>query len=445
MRCCALAPLLEVSDCTVRRGAFTVRLPALRLDAGRVAALYGPSGTGKSTLLAALFGLQGRGAEVGGAISWRGDAWRAMVPARQRRTLRREIAFLAQDPRAALDPLVRVGAQIRAATGRSPQDVTAELERLRVADAAALCHRWPHEVSGGEAQRALLAIAFLRRPALLVADEPTAGLDPAACTELGEHLRALVAGGAAVLLATHDPRLVHDLGAAVLVCRDGAFVPGGIDAAPWPGGGRENDVGTVPVIAAAGLEVAFAGRTVLRGVDLSVRRGEIVALVGASGAGKTTLLRALAGQLRPLRGTVTRPARMHAVQLVPQDAFGSLTPGRSVADLVAETAAGDDVGPVAARLQLDDATLTRTARSLSGGERRRAALLRALTVRPDVLLLDEPTAGLDRATAIAAMQAVRALQRERGLAIVLVTHDHELARAVAHRVVPLREGMLCES
>ncbi|MBL9076501.1 MAG: ABC transporter ATP-binding protein [Planctomycetes bacterium] len=437
-----MEPLLEVDALSVRRGTRVLRLPQLALAAGQVAALHAPSGAGKSTLLAALFGLLDPAAEVAGTVRWRGQPWPQLAPEQRRRVLRREIAFVLQDAPTALDPLARVGHQIERATERGSEAVDAALRQLGVADAPGVCRRWPHQVSGGEAQRALLALALLRRPALVVADEPSASLDGAAYAACVDALRGLAAGGAVLLLATHDGRLLRDLAARVLVLRDGAFVPGEPAHEPWPHAVRDGDVGTVPVLQAEGLSVGFAGRAVLRGVDFLVRRGEVVALVGASGTGKTTLARVLAGHLRPDAGRVVRPQRAHAVQLVPQDAFASLTPGRTLQSLLDETRAGSDLGPLLEQLQFGPELLARTAAGLSGGERRRAALLRALTVRPDVLVLDEPTAGLDRATAVAAMRSVFLLQRQRGMAIVLITHDLELAQTAAHRLVTLSEGSL---
>ncbi len=440
----AVAGLLEVNGFTVqRRDGWSVRIPRLAIDRGEVVALHGPSGAGKSTVLGGMFDLAGADLACRGSVCWRGAEWRELLAPSQRRALRQEITFLAQDASAALDPLLPIGRQIQQATACSTEAAAAMLGDLGVQGSGELCRRLPFQVSGGEAQRALLAIAFLRAPVLVVADEPSASLDPTAYAELRSHLAALVDRGAALLLASHDHRLLRDLEASVLDFVEGAFVPGVVVPAAWPDHGREPDVGTVPLLAAEGLRVSFAGRPVLRDVDFAVHRGEVVALVGDSGVGKTTLARVLTGHLRPDAGVVRRPARPRAVQLVPQDAFASLTPRRAIGSLVAETAIGGEAELLTARLQLPPALLQRQARQLSGGERRRAALLRAISVRPDVLVLDEPTAALDRDTAVAVMRSVLAVQRDRGMAIVLITHDLELARAVAHRVLELHGGELC--
>ena len=442
-----VANVLEIERLAVRRGdGFAVAVPRLSLDGGSVAALHGPSGCGKSTLLRACFGLHHDDENVSGAVRLDGEEVRGRKGEARRRLLRSDIAFLMQDAHAALDPLWPIGLQVQNATGAKSRAIVAVLQRLQVKRAAELCERLPHEVSGGQAQCALLAIAFLRAPSLVVADEPSASLDRDNYDQHVAHFRELAAAGSALLVATHDHRLLQDLRADVLSLQSGAFVPGLPLAPAWPKRQSGVDVGTAPVLSAKGITVTNGAQTVLRSVDLVVRRGEVVAIVGASGAGKTTLGRVLAGHRRPNAGTVSVPPRRGAVQLVCQDAYGSLTPGRTIRSLVDEARSPFvDVEAVARELRLQDAVLDRTADSLSGGERRRAALLRAIAVHPDVLVLDEPTAGLDRASALAAMDLLLAMQRQRGLAIVLITHDAELATAIADRVVTVSGGRLCES
>ena len=439
----AVQSLLEVDGFTVRRGPdWAVELPAMALPAGGVAALYGPSGCGKTSLLHALFGLsRGTGVVAAGRVTLNGRDLGRAAPAELQHALRHDLAFLVQDAHGALDPLQPVGQQIAQATYRSEADAAAALANLGVRDAAALCRRLPHQISGGQAQRVLLAVAFLRAPALVVADEPSASLDGGSYAELLAQLRQLIARGSAVLLATHDHRLLRDLQAVVYTARAGRFLPGEPLELPWPARLAGHGIGEVPVLAARGVRVAYGERVVLDAVDFELRRGEIVAITGESGAGKTTLARVLAGHRVPDAGVVERPARPTAVQLCCQDAAGSLTPARSVRSLVAEAQARFfDLDQAAATLQLAPGALQRSVAGLSGGERRRAALLRALAVQPDVLVLDEPTASLDRQAAVAVLQSLLELQASRGLAMVLVTHDHDLAAAVAHRTVEVQAG-----
>lgn len=450
-----VAQLLHVADYALSdEGSFAVTIPELRLQPGNTAALYGPSGCGKTSMLVSMFGLLERPKWRGrGRVTLGGRVLDDLPESDLQELRRRDIAFLMQDAHSALDPLVRVGEQIEVATGKSTDQVRAMLSQLGVEDAAAVCDRQPHRISGGQAQRVLLAIAFLRQPSLVIADEPSASLDGGSYQELLARLKELVANGSALLMATHDHRLLHDLSADVYALQGDAFVrasrTGSVASPlpqqePWPKRPCE-DVGSVPVLEAADVAVQYGARTVLDSVDFVLRRGEIVALLGESGAGKTTLLRVLAGHRQPDAGSVVRPTRRSAIQLVCQDAFASLTPKRRLQSLLAEASAPFfDAAAGASSVQLPESMLGRTAAAMSGGERRRAALLRALAVQPDVLLLDEPTASLDRAAAVTVIENLLTMQRSRALALLVATHDEGLADAIAHRQLTIRGGKLCD-
>ena len=438
--------LLQVADYSLSDGGrFAVNLPELQLLPGQTAALSGPSGCGKTSMLMSIFGLLDRdGWHGAGDVQFRGRPFDTLARSDLLELRRKDVAFLMQDAHSALDPLVRVGEQIHAATDATPDQVHAMLGRLGVDDAVGLCQRQPHRISGGQAQRVLLAIAFLREPTVVIADEPSASLDGGSYAELLTRLRELVGSGSALLVATHDQRMLRDLNAEIYELQDGAFLRAQPAQLPWPVRPKE-DVGSVSLLEAKQVSVAYGSRKVLDKVDFTLRRGEITALLGESGAGKTTLLRVLAGHQRPDSGSVNGPARRSAVQLVCQDALASLTPGRRLRSLLDEASAPYfDAEAGASSVQLPEQLLMRTAAEMSGGERRRAALLRALAVQPDALLLDEPTASLDRAAAVAVIENLLTMQRSRALAIVVATHDEILAASIAHRQLTVREGQLCE-
>lgn len=360
------------------------------------------------------------------------------LDARARRALLRDqVTVLPQEAHAALDPLLTVGAQFGVLARAEPRAMCSTLERLGIGDPVALCRRHPHEVSGGEAQRVLLAVALLRRPRLLLADEPTSSLDDASVARWRSGLAELRAGGTAVVTASHDRRLQGHADELQLAW-DGA---GGFAAGRSPDEFRPGAVpvaGARTVLSLRGVAVCRGGRKLLDGVDLVLREGESMALCGPSGSGKSTLARVLAGHLAPDAGVVERPLGPRSVQLVFQDAWASLTPGRTIGSLLAEAGAAPSL---AARLGLGAAQLARTARELSGGERQRAALVRALGPAPGLLVLDEAASMLDPATARSLVELLWRLEPRP--ALLWITHDEEFARAVASQVRRMESGRLC--
>jgi peptide/nickel transport system ATP-binding protein len=431
--------VLEIGDLAVARGDLRVGLPALALAPGAAAALLGPSGCGKTTLLTGLLGVPGATPlQRQGDIRVLGLPWPEPGSPAHRQLLRRDIAFLPQDAQASLDPYTRVAELVSTWSGAPAErcrEALADLELDRLGS------RYPHELSGGQAQRVLLALGLARRPALLVADEPTASLDRRLARRVAELLRALrESAGTAILVATHDHSLARTLGAAPYTLVSGAFVPGWPREPAWPPGNAA-PAASEPVLACADVRVVRRGRAILDRVSLSLGRGELVALLGPSGSGKTTLARVLAGLLRRHGGVVRRPQHRGAVQLLFQSGFQSLTPWRPIEELVAESRTrGFSAAEVADELGLPEGALARPRERLSGGECRRAALLRALSVAPEVLILDEPTASLDAEAAERLVGQIQSLQRGRGLAVLLITHDERLAAGVATRVVRLEEG-----
>ncbi len=326
-------------------------------------------------------------------------------------------------------------------------------------------------LSGGEKQRVAMAAVLAMGPRILVLDEPTASLDVPGSRAVLEALTSLrQEQGAAVFLASHRTDEVSRLaGRAVLmdrgrVVRDGPAAevlaerpllrrlgvrrPTDAPLQDWPDLiAPDGNMGGEPVARVEGVEVRLGGRSILRGLDLTLRAGQIAALVGDNGSGKTTLARLLAGMLRPSRGRVwVAPSEGTApVGLLFQNPVEQLfcdTVGEEVAFGV------ENYGlPVAGRV---DAALEttgllplrdRSTFSLSGGEQQRTALAALLALRPRLLILDEPTMGQDWGHMSAFMESVRALARQ-GMGVLLITHDYKLVHHYADRVVLLRGGCI---
>jgi microcin C transport system ATP-binding protein len=362
---------------------------------------------------------------------------------------------------------------------------------------------FPHQLSGGQRQRAMIAMALACRPRLLLADEPTTALD----VTLRLQILALLADlqrqtGMAVLLITHDLHLVRRFADRVAVMQEGRLVEEGavgtvfgapqhpytrnlVDSRP----SRDVDeapaaADAAPVLQAQGLRVDYPvalpglrgwfrrGRfTAVQGADLALRPGRTLGVVGESGSGKSTLALAALGLL-PSGGALQvcgqgwqgrlqadRPLRRR-VQVVFQDPFSSLSPRMTVEEIVGEGLLVHEPGLAAparrervlaalADVGLSEAQfpglLDRYPHEFSGGQRQRLAIARALIVQPQLLVLDEPTSALDVTIQKQVLQLLQRLQRERGLAYLLITHDVDVVRAMAHDVLVMKDGEVLEA
>lgn len=479
-------PLLAAEGLTVRRAldGVTVLPPVdLSVGSGRVLAVTGPSGAGKSTLLRALLDVLPDGLHrSAGAVRWNG----ATVPQGRaaRRWRRARSGWLGQDPAAALHPLWRVdrliGEEFTGDAAARAQRVESLMEGLGLPPL--LAARRAGELSGGQAQRVALARALCADPDLLVLDEPTSALDRAAAGLVADAVRSRRGvPGRCVVLVTHDTGFAADLADLTLPLGTGRRPPPGTGRRPSPGAAsgaapsaapgaapgqalRAAPAGkpprpatpvprAAPVLSARGLTLLTPdGTPLLDPCDLDLPTGGWLAVTGPSGSGKTTLLHALAGRRPPADGHLLLHGRplpaatrsrdrqtLRAVQLAGQDTVTELNPAHTAVRSVARplkvfhgmTAAArrDRARELLESVGLPADLSGRRPGALSGGQRRRVVLARALAAGPDVLLLDEPTAGLDPDSARGVLDLLDRL-REGGPAVLTVTHDpHTAARA----------------
>jgi len=326
-------------------------------------------------------------------------------------------------------------------------------------DPDAVGPRRPHELSGGQAQRVALARALVGDPRLLVLDEPTSGLDPDTVELVAGVLeRRRGRPGRATVVVTHDRAFAERVA-------DDRLVLGSTPHAPDRDAERcaRDPAGSTEVLGLRGLRVAApGGRELLAGADLSVRRGECVAVLGPSGSGKSTLLRTVAGLHPPVAGSMAlggeplpqgarhRDRRLlRAVQFVGQDPVGALNPAHRVDTALARPArvllgatraqARARVPGLLARVGLAEDLAGSYPGRLSGGQRQRVAIARALAARPSLLLADEVTSALDAASARTVLDVLDSLREEHGLAVLMVTHDRDVADR-ADRVLVLDPG-----
>jgi energy-coupling factor transporter ATP-binding protein EcfA2 len=411
----------------------------LSLDQG-LTLVAGPSGGGKSTLLRVLNGLvpHFHGGRIAGAALVQGHE----VISTPTRRLAQTVGFVFQDPELqtvydAVDREVAFGLENIALPRLEMADRVDEA--LTAAGVAHLAGRSVRTLSGGERQRVALASALAMRPHIVVLDEPTSQLDGEGAAMVLDAVAKLVEQGRSAVIAEHRlERLLRIAGAYVTV--DGGRASTGRPEpqprrVPRPSGSPAGPLAW----SLAGVVAGFGQKIVLDRVDAAGHRGEVVALCGPNGGGKTTLLRLISGAIAPRSGRVERrPGRIAYLPQNPTALLHRPTLRSEVAFTLDR--ANEKEAPEAILLELGLVTVaSRYPRDLSCGERQRAALAAVLPGRPDLVLLDEPTRGMDDAAADALIRLVSRL-RDQGSSIVLATHDADLRAALADRVLNVSGG-----
>lgn len=500
-------PLVEIKNLHVALppGADrTLAVEDVSLEIGRkqIVCIVGESGSGKSLTAHAVMGLLPRGVmATGGSIVFDGVDLLKEPPEAMRKRRGRDIAMIFQDPMAALNPVVAIGRQvaeqIRAhqsvSEGQALKQAGEMLGQMGLKDVGALLKAYPHQLSGGQRQRVMIAMALSLSPKLLIADEPTTALDVTTQAQILKLIKRIQAEREmSVLLITHDFGVVADMADSVAVMRHGRVVESG-DAktvlgrpahsytraliAAVPRG--ESKLAPLPVstplVKVEGLTKRFRrgglffrppAVIALDNVTLSLSRGETLGIVGESGSGKSTLARCVIRLLDPDAGQVLldgadiahakektlRPMRRR-IQMVFQDPFSSLNPRQTVGDIViaGPRAHGEDVKQARARaadmlrlVGLNPETMNRFPHEFSGGQRQRIGLARALMLKPEVLIADEPVSALDVTVQAQVLKLLDDVRRQMNLAMLFITHDMRVAAEICHRVMVMRHGKVVE-
>lgn len=400
--------------------------------------VVGPSGGGKSTLLRVLNGLVPH--FQGGRIKGSAEVCGMDVINTPTRRLARDVGFVFQDPelQSVYDLVRREVAFGLENLGVRPADMPGCVDdALNAAGVAELAGRRINSLSGGERQRVAIASALVMRPRLLVLDEPTSQLDPEGAELVALAVRTIAEQGRAVVVSEHRVELLLGRTGELVQVEGGRA--GTVDAGSYrtpPGPQRAGRAGTPGPVAwsVTNATAGFGREAVLEGVNLCGRSGEVVLLKGPNGGGKTTLLRLIAGALAPLAGRVERTSGR--IAYLPQNPVALLHRPSVLAEVeltLARSGQADSPATILDALGLS-AVAGRYPRDLSCGERQRAAIAAVLAGRPDLVLLDEPTRGMDSIARDALIRLVAAL-RDAGSAVVLATHDAGLERALADRSV----------
>ena len=460
-------PLLAVDGLSIHVGTRQLlREVSFCLRPGEVLTLLGESGAGKSLLAQAVMGNLPSALRARGTVTLDGTPSRAEDAPARRPHWGRALALLPQEPSLALDPLMRVGPQLRLVhalvnglDARAAREKEAgDLQRAGLTHAA---RHYPWQISGGMAQRAAAAMALAGGARILLADEPTKGLDAHWRDQTVALLQGVQREGGCVVVITHDLRVAQALGGQLMVLRAGEVVEQGeaqtvlshpqhaftrqliaADPVRWPR--RTPPPPGEVVLRANGLAKRFGDRPLFESIDLQVRSGERFVLQGPSGTGKSTLGNVLLGVLQADKGTVQRAPHLAptALQKLYQDPVASFAPRISLAHSLRDVARRhgrpwSEVMHRLARLGIPEDLLARLPGDVSGGELQRVALTRVLTVQPALLFADEPTSRLDPVSQRDAMNVLLDEVDQSGAALLLVTHDDDMARAVGTKFLRL--------
>ena len=493
-------PVIEIRDLRIEAKANDqwsqiVRGISLTIGKGEVLGLVGESGAGKSTVgLAALGYLRPGARATAGSVRLMGTELLAM-PEEERRKLRgTKVAYVAQSAQAAFNPVHRLMDQItmvavdrggltrEAAEKRAVDLFTA----LQLPDPQHFGARYPHQVSGGQLQRAMVAMAMICNPALIVFDEPTTALDVTTQVEVLISIRKVIEEfGVAAIYITHDLAVVAQIAHRVAVLRYGEVVEEAPIAAimdqpqhPYTqslwavhempvseSGGHE--MRGRPLLSVEGLSARYGDFEVLSNITLEIGRGETVALVGESGSGKSTLGRVITGLKEPSKGrTVFDGVPLHEklrhrrldllrrIQIIYQSADTALNPRQTVRKIIGRPLTLYQGLRGAARekrliellkmVELSEDHAGRTPGQLSGGQKQRVAIARALAAGPELIICDEITSALDKVVQAEVLRMLIGLQETLGVSYLFITHDIEVVRAIADRVAVMQYGKIVE-
>ncbi|EKO3444865.1 ABC transporter ATP-binding protein [Vibrio fluvialis] len=475
------------------------------LNVGETLAIVGESGSGKSVSTNALMQLLPNNARIDAqsSIVFEGEELLEKSEVQMRRVRGDRIGMIFQEPMTSLNPYLRVGIQVaeammchrKVSMAQAKQRVLELFELVHLPNPLQAYSKYPHEFSGGQLQRIMIAMALINEPDILIADEPTTALDVTVQAEVLKLIKEIQSKmGMAILFITHDLGVVRYVADRVLVMCKGDVVEEGdtqelftnakhdytrmlINAIP-KGSKDPVDANAPALLKASDIRVKFlikphfiASRNqyfeAVKGISLELKQGETLGIVGESGSGKSTLGRALIGLL-PSTGEiefkgmdyrklseVQRLTLKKDIQMVFQDPYGSLSPRMTVGEIITEGLLVHQPHiSKAERLQrarkaleevrLDASAINRYPHEFSGGQRQRIAIARALILEPSFILLDEPTSALDRSVQLTVIDLLKDIQQRRNIGFLFISHDLSVVKALSDRVMVMQKGEVME-
>jgi len=463
------------------------------LQKGKVLGLIGESGAGKSTIgLAALAYGRGGVRITGGEVLLDGQDILPLDKKGIRKIRGARVCYVAQSAAASFNPAHKLGDQVIEATvehGLMSRDEARKradylFEILGLPDPKNFGNRFPHQVSGGQLQRAMTAMALCSKPELIVFDEPTTALDVTTQIDVLAAIKnAIEMTGTAALYITHDLAVVAQISDDIMVLRNGETVEYGPVQQIIENPRQEYTKALVNVrqtkqteardqsdalLKVENISAAYGnGVQVLHDVSLHVPRGQTLAVVGESGSGKSTLARVITGLLPPFKGSVTfgdeelsnaqkdrSRDHLRRIQLIYQMADTAMNPRQTVGQIIGRplqfyfgkrgAERKKEVIKLLDEIEMGEAFYDRYPAELSGGQKQRVAIARALAAQPELILCDEPTSALDPLVAEGILDLLLRLQKERQVSYLFITHDIAIVRAIADSVAVMLQGKLVD-
>ncbi|MBS0855122.1 MULTISPECIES: ABC transporter ATP-binding protein [unclassified Tatumella] len=498
-----MADGLQVS--AFSQGTETVLVSDIHLSVkkGEVLALIGESGSGKTTIAMALMGYARHGCRItGGNIHVAGRDVRAMSAPQLRQFRGNDIAYIAQSAASSFNPGMKIIDQVTEpvlihrlmSRQQARQKAIALFRELALPRPETIGEGYPHQVSGGQLQRLMTAMALMADPQVIILDEPTTALDVTTQVEVLKVLRNVVARrGMTAVYVSHDLAVVAQMADQIMVLQQGRMIESGptarllghasepythqlMDAArhhPRPGHWQRDSRDIHPLLEVRDLAVGYGARNkqglpkirILEQINLQLWRGQAIGIIGESGSGKTTLAHAIAGLNPAWNGHLLfnhhyistdlqqrQPQELRQIQYVFQMADTALNPAHTVGEILGRPltyfrqlhgdALESEIIALLALVKLPATLRHRKPASLSGGQKQRVSLARALAARPEIIICDEVTSALDTVVAAAILDLISELRRKLKLSVLFISHDMHAIRAVCDEIVVMKQGRI---